>query len=47
MSSINIILTNGIKPDMGWTINDVATGCGVQTTIVTEGGSNGAVAIFY
>jgi hypothetical protein len=47
MYAIGIKLTNGITPYMGWSINDVATDCGVQTTVVNQGASNGAVAIFY
>jgi hypothetical protein len=47
MSSIGITLKGGITPSVGWSINNIATDCGVQTTIVINGASNGAVAIFY
>lgn len=47
MHSIGITLKGSITPSVGWSINDVATACGVQTTIVVNGASNGAVAIFY
>jgi hypothetical protein len=47
MHSIGIQLKGGITPSLGWSIDNVATDCGVQTTIVAHGATNGAVAIFY
>ena len=47
MHSIGIILSDGVTPYMGWSISNVVTTCGVQTTVVTNGASNGAVAIYY
>ena len=46
MSKIN--LKAGSKtPSVTWSPTDDETGCGVQTTIVTQGGKNGAVDIYY
>jgi hypothetical protein len=34
-------------PSVTWSPTDAETGCGVQTTIVTQGGRHGAVDIYY
>ena len=47
MYGIGITLKGGATAPANWEISDVATDCGVQTTVVTNGASNGAVAIFY
>lgn len=41
------LLTGTTVPSVSWTPTDVSTSCGVQTTIVTNNGSNGAVNIYY
>jgi hypothetical protein len=46
MSGINL-LTGSIAPSVSWAPTDVQTNCGVQTTIVTNGGSGAIVDIYY
>jgi hypothetical protein len=47
LSAILITLRGGITPPVNWFVTDRATSCGTQTTIVRNGASDGAVAIFY
>ena len=46
MSGIEL-LTGTKTPSVNWSPTNVATSCGVQTTIVTNNGSDGAVDIYY
>jgi hypothetical protein len=46
MSGISL-LTGSTTPSVSWSPTDAATSCGVQTTIVTNGGSNAVVDIYY
>ena len=46
MSGINL-LTGSTTPSVSWAPTDVQTNCGVQTTIVTNGGSGAIVDIYY
>jgi hypothetical protein len=46
MSGINV-RTNSTTPSVSWGIGNLETACGVQTTIVTNGGVNAAVDIYY
>jgi hypothetical protein len=46
MDDINV-LTGGKTPSVDWVPTDVATSCGVQTTIVTNGGTDAAVDIYF
>ena len=47
MSAIQMYLQNGTVPSMSWSINNVATDCGVQTTVVVGGANQGIVNINY
>ena len=46
MSGIKL-LTGTKTPSVNWSPTNAATSCGVQTTIVTNGGSDGVVDIYY
>jgi hypothetical protein len=46
MSKIDVKIKNKTAPAT-WSISDGETGCGVQTTVVTQGGKDGAVDIYY
>jgi hypothetical protein len=46
MSKINVRTKAG-TPSVTWGISNVATSCGVQTTVITNGATNAAVDIYY
>jgi hypothetical protein len=46
MSGINVRTKAG-TPSVNWGISNVATSCGVQTTVVTNGATNALVDIYY
>ena len=46
MSNINVRTKAG-TPSVTWGVSNVATSCGVQTTVVTNGATNAAVDIYY
>jgi hypothetical protein len=46
MSKIDVKIKNKTAPAT-WSISDGETGCNVQTTVVTQGGKNAAVDIYY
>ena len=46
MAKINVRTKAG-TPSVTWGISNVATSCGVQTTVVTNGATNAAVDIYY
>jgi len=47
MFAVSLRLKGGITPAVGWSVTNAETACGVQTTIVADGGSDGAVNIYY
>jgi hypothetical protein len=47
MYGIGITLKGGATAPANWLIYDIATDCGVQTTVPINSASNGEVAIFY
>lgn len=48
MHGITIYLNNGTIPPVNWTVTNVATDCGVQTTVGTNGAEgDGEVNIYY
>jgi hypothetical protein len=46
MSKIDVKIKNKTAPAT-WSVSDGETGCNVQTTVVTQGGKNAAVDIYY
>jgi hypothetical protein len=46
MSGINVRTKAG-TPSVNWGISNLATSCGVQTTVVTNGATNAVVEIYY
>ena len=47
MYSILIQLKGGTIPGMSWSVSNVSTSCGVQTTVPVDSANGGVVNIYY